>query len=221
MGLKENIKKYRLQNNLTLDDVAKKVGVTLQTIQKYEKGTISNIPQDKIEKLSEIFHTTPSKLMGWDDINYSFTNDDGIELHDRLFSILSECEGNGGNIYLSYNDILELFRLESNRLWNHAEFAAELYEIVETSSNVINDLMDYIKELTPYGVDTIDVQDVRNIVEFLQKIHDKIIVIPGKEKKVNELGINYYYEKLNDIGKIEAAKRVEELTYIDKYKEGE
>jgi repressor LexA len=36
MGLKENIKKYRLACDLTLDDVAKVVGTTRQTIQKYE-----------------------------------------------------------------------------------------------------------------------------------------------------------------------------------------
>ncbi|EOT28841.1 hypothetical protein C805_00362 [Eubacterium sp. 14-2] len=38
--------------------------------------------------------------------------------------------------------------------------------------------------------------------------------ISGKEKK---LKIIHYYESLNDIGKYEAEKRVEELTHIEKY----
>jgi repressor LexA len=66
MGLKENIKKYRLACDLTLDDVAKVVGTTRQTIQKYESGVISNIPSDRIEALAELFKCEPGQLMGWD-----------------------------------------------------------------------------------------------------------------------------------------------------------
>lgn len=65
MGLKENIKKNRVKNEMTLEDVAKKVGVSRQTIQKYESGVISNIPITKIEKLAVAFHVNPSELMGW------------------------------------------------------------------------------------------------------------------------------------------------------------
>lgn len=68
MGLKENIKKYRLSNDMTLEDVAKYVGVSRQTIQKYESGVISNIPKDKIEKLAKLFNVSPSKLVGWDNV---------------------------------------------------------------------------------------------------------------------------------------------------------
>lgn len=52
---------------MTLEDVAKIVGVTRQTIQKYESGIIPNIPSDKIELLASALETTPSYLMGWED----------------------------------------------------------------------------------------------------------------------------------------------------------
>lgn len=65
MGLKENIKKRRLELNLTLETVAKKLFITKPTLQRYESGVISNIPSDKIEKLAEILDTTPAALMGW------------------------------------------------------------------------------------------------------------------------------------------------------------
>lgn len=66
MGLKENLKYFRNEQKLTLEDVAKKIGVRSTTIQRYESGVITNIPQDKIEKLAEVFNVTPSQLIGWD-----------------------------------------------------------------------------------------------------------------------------------------------------------
>ena len=68
MTLSDNIKTRREALQLTLEAVAKVVGVTRATIQKYENGLISNIPSDKIELLAEALKTTPSQLMGWQDI---------------------------------------------------------------------------------------------------------------------------------------------------------
>lgn len=67
MDLKENIKRTRLDLGFTLDEVAKKVGVSKPTLQRYESGVISNIPSDKVEKLAEVLQTTPAKLMGWNE----------------------------------------------------------------------------------------------------------------------------------------------------------
>lgn len=66
MKLNENIKIKRQELNLTLEEVAKKMGTSRQTIQRYESGVISNIPSDKIELLSKALGTTPAKLMGWE-----------------------------------------------------------------------------------------------------------------------------------------------------------
>lgn len=65
MGLKENIKQKRLENKMTLEELATKVGVSRQTIQRYESGTICNIPSDKIELMASALNTTPASLMGW------------------------------------------------------------------------------------------------------------------------------------------------------------
>lgn len=69
MGLKENIKNRRLELNLTLDEVSRKLSISKPTLQRYESGVISNIPSDKIEKLAVILETTPSCLMGWEKTN--------------------------------------------------------------------------------------------------------------------------------------------------------
>ena len=67
MGLKENIKSKRTECQMTLEELAEKVGVSRQTIQRYESGTISNIPSDKIELMANALKTTPAYLMGWEE----------------------------------------------------------------------------------------------------------------------------------------------------------
>lgn len=67
MGFKENIKHRRLELNMTLDEVSKQLEVSKPTLQRYESGVISNVPFDKIERLSDILKTTPSYLMDWND----------------------------------------------------------------------------------------------------------------------------------------------------------
>ena len=56
----------RINNEKTLEEVAKAVGVSRQTIQRYETGIISNIPSDKIESIAKALNVTPGYLMGWE-----------------------------------------------------------------------------------------------------------------------------------------------------------
>lgn len=65
MTIGNRIKQKREERRMTLDEVAKKVGITRQTIQKYESGVISNIPSDRIELLAAALDVSPGYLMGW------------------------------------------------------------------------------------------------------------------------------------------------------------
>jgi transcriptional regulator with XRE-family HTH domain len=67
MELKDRIKHQRLSLNMTLEEVASKVGISRSTIHKYESGLILNIPSEKIEKLAKVLETSPEYLMGWDE----------------------------------------------------------------------------------------------------------------------------------------------------------
>ena len=62
----ERIRKLRLEKDLTLDDVAKHLGVGRQAVHKYEQGTVTNIPLENLEKMADLFGVTPSYLAGWD-----------------------------------------------------------------------------------------------------------------------------------------------------------
>ena len=67
MTIGKRIKATREALNLTQEDVAKKVGVAIQTIYKYENEIVTNIPLSKLEKIAEALQTTPAYLMGWSD----------------------------------------------------------------------------------------------------------------------------------------------------------
>ena len=61
----DRIREMRLQHNMTLDDVAKYLGINRQAVYKYEQGIVTNIPLDKLEKMATLFGTTPGYLAGW------------------------------------------------------------------------------------------------------------------------------------------------------------
>lgn len=67
MGLGERLKKKRIENNMTLEELGKKASVSRATMQRYESGVISNIPSDKIELLADALGVSPAYLMGWEE----------------------------------------------------------------------------------------------------------------------------------------------------------
>lgn len=67
MNIGEKIRRLRLRENLTQEELATATGTTKQTIHKYETGIISNIPASKIKAIADKLNTTPAFLMGWDE----------------------------------------------------------------------------------------------------------------------------------------------------------
>ena len=63
----ERIKKLRKEHNLTQEELGSYIGVQKAAIQKYEKGTVTNIKRDSLIKLAQILETTPEYLLGWED----------------------------------------------------------------------------------------------------------------------------------------------------------
>lgn len=63
------IKQLRLNRGMTLEDVAKIVGVGKSTVRKWETGMIANMKRDKIALLAKALGTTPAYLMDWKEEN--------------------------------------------------------------------------------------------------------------------------------------------------------
>ena len=122
MGLKENIKMIRTQKNMTLEDLAKKVGVSRQTIQRYESGVIGNIPSDKIELIAKALETTPADLMGWNNETQDKFNNtldeiinmlpDKLARHTYMYSKLTNANQSLVDAYT--NKVLEVQSMANN-----------------------------------------------------------------------------------------------------------
>ena len=61
----EKIKELRLLSEMSQDELGKRVGVQRAAINKYEKGTVENIPIKTIEKIAQVFDVSPSYIVGW------------------------------------------------------------------------------------------------------------------------------------------------------------
>lgn len=60
----ERIELRRKQLGLTLDDIAREIGVAKSTIQRYERGTIETIKLPVIEAIANIMSVNPAWLCG-------------------------------------------------------------------------------------------------------------------------------------------------------------
>lgn len=85
MEINKNIKKLREKRNETLEEVAKAIGSSKQTIQRYETGEIKNIPYDNVLALSKHFGVRPGYLMGWE--IEEETSDEIVNEHIELISL--------------------------------------------------------------------------------------------------------------------------------------
>lgn len=68
------IRQKRIENNMSMEELGKKLGVHRAAIGKWENGDVDNIKRTSIEKMSRLFGVSPSWLMGFDDpTNVSLT----------------------------------------------------------------------------------------------------------------------------------------------------
>lgn len=90
MNIGERIRKLREEKLLSQTELAKMVGITKQSLYKYESSIITNIPSSKIESIAQKLGTTPAYLMGWVDSTDSEKKNDTIA--DIILQIRSDEE---------------------------------------------------------------------------------------------------------------------------------
>lgn len=61
----DKIKYLRQLTGLSQEELGKRVGVQRAAINKYEKGTVTNIPIHTIEKIAAVFDVSPTYIVGW------------------------------------------------------------------------------------------------------------------------------------------------------------
>lgn len=77
------LKERRKELNLTMLELAKKVGVSEGTISRWESGDIANMRRDKIVALAKALDVTPAYLMGWEDYSFQLKETAGREIEKR------------------------------------------------------------------------------------------------------------------------------------------
>lgn len=66
MDVGKRIKERRMELNISVDELAKRLNKNRTTVYRYEKGDIENLPMDILGPLAKALNTTPAYLMGWD-----------------------------------------------------------------------------------------------------------------------------------------------------------
>ena len=77
MTVGERIKEQRLRNNMTMEILAKMIGVRKATVSRYESGAIT-VPSEKIKAIADALDVAPGYLMGWLDFPGQTSILDGI-----------------------------------------------------------------------------------------------------------------------------------------------
>ena len=69
MSIGQRIKTMRVQQGMSIDDLAHRLGKNRTTVYRYENGDIENLPLGILDSLAEALNTTPAYLMGWEGVN--------------------------------------------------------------------------------------------------------------------------------------------------------
>ena len=135
MGIaNERMKALRSQSDITLRDMAERIGVSEATVQRYESGKISKVPYKAIVEYAKCFHVTPKYLMGWE-------NEPSVD----LIELASKYDDTKYTIEIDKNDPEESI----NRITKTTEMYMDILRCInQLNDSGKEDLLRYAKYLT-------------------------------------------------------------------------
>lgn len=101
MTIGTRLKELRLEHDMTLKEVADKMGLSEGTIQRYESDNIKTIPYESITGLADLFHCDPAYIMGWQKVRR-------IETDPHQVTICSHYDAAPESIKEVVNKLLDL-----------------------------------------------------------------------------------------------------------------
>lgn len=132
MKINERIKKRRIELGMSLEDVAKIVGVNKSTIYKYENGISEKLPTQVLTQLSVALRCSPTYLLGLEDeLVYSKSGLDFIRV--PLYGPI--CCGNGG---FNEDNVIEYIPVPSSGLISNKEYFCQ-YAVGDSMLEKIED----------------------------------------------------------------------------------
>ena len=67
----ERIKYLRKLSSMSQEELGRRIGVQRAAINKYENGSVTNIPIATIEKIAKVFDVSPTYIVGWHEDAYN------------------------------------------------------------------------------------------------------------------------------------------------------
>ena len=67
LDIMNRMKQRREELGMSYQALSDKVGISKSTLQRYETGSIKNMPVDKLEEISDALRVSPAYLMGWEE----------------------------------------------------------------------------------------------------------------------------------------------------------
>ena len=117
----ERIKYLRSLTNMSQEELGRRVGVQRAAINKYEKGTVENIPIKTIEKIANVFEVSPTYIVGWNG-----DSDNPLSVEVKLLQGVKRYYG---------NEVVELIEIYTHlttkgqkRICQYAEDMSMIYE---------------------------------------------------------------------------------------------
>ena len=114
------IKELRMLSEMSQEELGRRVGVQRAAINKYEKGTVTNIPIHTVEKIANVFNVNPTYLLGWDN-----KSDNHLSMEVRVIQGVNRFYGK------DCVELLEIYHqlnsVGKKRLLSYAEDLFKLY----------------------------------------------------------------------------------------------
>ena len=179
MGVR--IKKLRLENNMTLEELGNKVGVGKSTVRKWENGMIANMRRDKIAKLAEALNVSPAYLMGWNEssaplvVDYQKPDQEGCyqrmsEYTARFLDFYNQLSSTNKEKVVSYTKgLLSTQQMEEDV--RMAQAHTDVVQDAEPETEIIDVDMDDI-ESTSSIADAYENDRFSNIIDVIRNTDD-------------------------------------------------
>ena len=209
--LANRLRSKRLENNLSLQEVADKLGISKVTVSRYETLDITNIPSDKIEGMAKLYNTTPAYLMGWEDERI-FRNQivHGVDIPaEKKINFIKNIAKKLNEGY-SIDEIAKILSFPNiDKFLNNTIFEKDLLKMAKNDTTVFNSLADTVVLLTKQAFKkaglTFDSEDEEiNRETFEDVVNKKSIteILEREIKKYKNIETHDFYINENLAGDI-------------------
>lgn len=208
-----NLKKLRCERSLLQKDIAKYLGITVAAYSLYETG--KRTPSiDVLKKLCKFYNIDMDLLLGWrepeqyhviygnpfEDKEQSLTQEElDRRLKEEIARKAPKFADSDNGIYIDPN-LQKLYETAIEKAVRHEELTEEEKQVIIGIPGQLRQKGD----------------SYENSYSFASSEEELNKILKQHQKQREELLLNDY-RKLNEIGQLEARKRVSELTEIPRY----